>query len=242
MSQLKAVIFGAIGTIAETSDLQRQAFNAAFAAVGIDWQWDPDTYRALLEINGGQSRLRAYRDAEATRAGVTDLTIAKLHQAKLDQYVTILAHTKLQPRVGVVELIDACADRQIRVALCTSTTIASVAGIGAALAGVLPFDRFATIVTIDQIAQPKPAPDAYRYCLQQLGLTAAEVIAIEDTPVSIAAAQAAGIITIATPGATTAHQDFTAADAIVSDLREMTIDRLSALLQTQLQLTTHPAQ
>jgi beta-phosphoglucomutase-like phosphatase (HAD superfamily) len=48
MNQLKAVIFGAIGTIAETSDLQRQAFNAAFAAAEIPWHWDQETYRKLL--------------------------------------------------------------------------------------------------------------------------------------------------------------------------------------------------
>jgi beta-phosphoglucomutase-like phosphatase (HAD superfamily) len=40
MSQLQAVIFGSIGTIAETSDIQRQAFNLAFAEAGLDWNWD----------------------------------------------------------------------------------------------------------------------------------------------------------------------------------------------------------
>ena len=35
MVQVKAVIFGAIGVIAETSDLQQQAFNLAFAEAGM---------------------------------------------------------------------------------------------------------------------------------------------------------------------------------------------------------------
>jgi beta-phosphoglucomutase-like phosphatase (HAD superfamily) len=93
-----------------------------------------------------------------------------------------------------------------------------VNAIGAALNNSLPFDQFATIVTIEPIAQPKPAPDAYHYCLEQLGLTADQVIAIEDTPVSLAAAKAAGIQTIATPGATTAGQDFSAADLVLPSL------------------------
>jgi beta-phosphoglucomutase-like phosphatase (HAD superfamily) len=79
MSQLKAVIFGAIGTIAETSDIQRQAFNLAFAEAGLDWNWDAQTYHDLLKINGGQNRIRAYRDmlagttplANPFRTGVT---------------------------------------------------------------------------------------------------------------------------------------------------------------------------
>jgi HAD superfamily hydrolase (TIGR01509 family) len=214
----KAVIFGAIGTIAETSDIQRQAFNAAFAAAGLDWVWSIAAYRDLLKINGGQNRLRAYRDADPTRAQVSDAMIAELHQAKTDHYVAKLAQGHLTPRDGVVELMVACRSHAIPVAFCTSTSAANVNAIGAALASSLPFDQFATIVTIDQIAQPKPAPDAYHYCLEQLGLTADQVIAIEDSPASLAAAKAAGIATIATPGATTAGQDFAAADLVLPNL------------------------
>jgi HAD superfamily hydrolase (TIGR01509 family) len=242
MSQLKAVIFGAIGTIAETSDLQRQAFNTAFAAAGLDWNWNTETYHDLLKINGGQNRLKAYRDADSDRSGISDQAIAALHTAKTEHYVTILENTPLRPRTGVVELIAACKQEQIKVAFCTSTSISNVEGIGAALSGLLPFDQFATIVTSDKIDRPKPAPDAYLYCLQQLGLTADQAIAIEDTPVSVTAAKTAGITTIATPGATTSDQDFAAADAIIPDLSEMTVDRLSALLQKQWHLATYFSQ
>jgi HAD superfamily hydrolase (TIGR01509 family) len=245
MSQLKAVIFGAIGTIAETSDIQRQAFNLAFAEAGLDWNWDAQTYCDLLKINGGQNRLRAYRDTVANtnppanpfRTGISDFQVAALHQAKTKHYVALLENTPLRPRTGVVELSESCRQAGIQVAFCTSTATENVNGIGAALAGLLPFERFATIVTSDKIERPKPAPDAYRYCLGQLGLTADETIAIEDTPASLTAAKTAGITTIATPGATTSDQDFGAADLVVADLSGITIDRLSELLQTR-QLAT----
>ncbi len=214
----KAVIFGAIGTIAETSNMQRQAFNTTFAEAGLDWVWSINAYRDLLKINGGQNRIRAYRDADPTRAAVTDAMIATLHQTKTDHYVAHLAQAPLTPRAGVAELMAACQSHAIPVAFCTSTAAANVNAMGAALADVLPFDQFATIVTIDHIAQPKPAPDAYHYCLAQLGLTADQVVAIEDTPASLAAAKAAGIPTIATPGATTAGQDFSAADWVLPSL------------------------
>jgi HAD superfamily hydrolase (TIGR01509 family) len=214
----KAVIFGAIGTIAETSDRQRQAFNAAFAAAGLDWDWSAEVYRDLLQINGGQNRIRAYRDADPARSPVSEAMITALHQAKTQHYVAQLAAGQLTPRAGVVELMAACRHHGIPVAFCTSTSAANVDAIGAALAQTLPFEQFATIVTIDQIAQPKPAPDAYHHCLAKLGLQADQVIAIEDTPVSLAAAQAAGIRTIATPGATTATQDFSAADLVLPNL------------------------
>jgi HAD superfamily hydrolase (TIGR01509 family) len=233
MTQLKALIFGAIGTIVETSDLQRQAFNDAFATIGLDWNWTPQIYRDLLKINGGQNRIRAYGDADPNRAGLTDDTIANIHAIKTEYYVAMLENAPLNPRPGVVETIEACLRQQLPVALCTSTAIENVDGIAAAVSDVLPFDRFAKIVTIEQIARTKPAPDAYIYCLKQLSLNADEVIAIEDTPVSLAAAKAAGIVTIATPGAMTADQDFSTADLVVPDLTEMTIDRLSRLLDRQ---------
>ncbi len=233
MDRLKAVIFGAIGTIVETSDLQRQAFNAAFQSAGLNWDWTPETYRTLLKVNGGRNRILAYRNVDPARTDVSDATIAQLHRAKTDFYVAMLDRTPISPRPGVVALMDACADAHIRLAFCTSTYPENVAAIGSALDGLLSLDRFATIVTLDKIDRPKPAPDAYLYCLEQLGLSANEVIAIEDTPASLAAAKAAEIIAIATPGATTAEQDFSSADLVVPDLTGMTIDRLSTLLETR---------
>jgi HAD superfamily hydrolase (TIGR01509 family) len=251
MAQLKAVIFGAIGTIAETSDIQRQAFNAAFQEAGLDWYWNAETYRDLLKTNGGQNRIRAYRDTVGGAANLenppvliemTDAMVANLHQSKTEHYVTMLENTPLRPRPGVTDLIAACRQRDIPVALCTSTATDNVKGLGAALSGLLAFDQFATIVTIDQIAIPKPAPDAYMYCLQQLGLTADQVIAIEDTPVSISAAKAAGITTIAMPGETTSDQDFFAADLVVNDLTGMTVENLSSLLIEQWHVATYFSQ
>ncbi|MEC7496587.1 MAG: haloacid dehalogenase, partial [Pseudomonadota bacterium] len=36
---MRALIFGSIGVLVETSELQRQAYNAAFAAHRLDWHW-----------------------------------------------------------------------------------------------------------------------------------------------------------------------------------------------------------
>jgi HAD superfamily hydrolase (TIGR01509 family) len=230
MAQLKAVIFGAIGVIAETSDLQRQAFNTAFAEAGLDWVWDAQTYRALLSINGGQARLRAYRDEDAGRLDVSDAEIAALHERKSHHYVGLTADGMLKPRAGVTQLIQSCQDSGVRVALCTSTSRGNVNAVRAALGDALDFSAFASITTIDKIAAVKPAPDAYFHCLSALGLTADEVIAIEDTPVSMASARAAGIKVIATPGAMTADQDFSDAALVVDNLATLTLADLQEIL------------
>ncbi len=231
MSHLKAVLFGAIGVVAETSDLQRQAFNAAFVEAGLGWSWDRDTYRALLAINGGQARLRAYRKTVADGGSVTDAVIVSLHQRKTDLYADIITSGSLSPRAGVVELMAACQHAGIPTALCTSTSRGNVDAIATGLGAKLDFSAFATIVTIDQIANVKPAPDAYLHCLGALGLTARDVIAIEDAPVSIASAIAAGISVIATPGAMTKDQDFSGAALILPDLTPISLTDIEALLQ-----------
>ena len=42
-----ALIFDVDGTLAETEELHRQAFNHAFARHGLDWQWDRALYEDL---------------------------------------------------------------------------------------------------------------------------------------------------------------------------------------------------
>jgi HAD superfamily hydrolase (TIGR01509 family) len=230
MSQLQAVIFGAIGVIAETSDLQRQAFNAAFDQAGLGWNWDADTYRKLLTINGGQARLRTYRDADISRSEVSNTVIAAVHDRKTAHYEVLVNQGALTPRPGVVKLLAECKAAGIRTALCTSTSQDNVSALATALGQHIDFKAFASITTIDKIAAVKPAPDAYLHCLAALGLTAHGVIAIEDTPVSMASAIAAGISVVATPGAMTGDQDFSGAALVVPDLTSVRVEVIEALL------------
>ena len=230
MTQLKAVIFGAIGTVAEVADLQRQAYNAAFKQAGLDWKWSAIAYKELLKTNGGKERIRAFRDAVPARAKVDDKMIEKLHAAKETGFAELVGQSKLSPRPGVKELMEACLAAGMKLAWCTSTSVANVKALKQPLAKQLPLKELTSTVTIDRISAAKPANDAYLQCLEDLGLTAADVVAIEDTPVGIEAANAAGIFTVATPGETAAGQDFGAADLVVTSLSSVTLEELQKLL------------
>ncbi len=210
--------------------MHRQAFNLAFGYKCLDLNWDGETYRRLLSINGGQARLRAYRDEDVQRSDVTEAVITTLHERKTHYYAALNAKGTLTPRRGVAELIEACREADVRVALCTSTSLENVDAIKVALGDTLDFDAFASVTTIDKIGAVKPAPDAYLHCLSQLGLLAHEVVAIEDTPVSMASAIAAGIAVIATPGAMTDDQDFSGAAMKVDDLAAVTLAQLDAIV------------
>ena len=56
----KAVLFGSIGTIIETSEIQRQSFNDAFKEIGLDWFWNETEYKNLLQKSGGTKRIEGF--------------------------------------------------------------------------------------------------------------------------------------------------------------------------------------
>jgi phosphoglycolate phosphatase-like HAD superfamily hydrolase len=60
---MPAVLFGSIGALADTSELQREAFNDAFRAHGLDWTWSRDEYQQLLAESGGEQRIAAYAES-----------------------------------------------------------------------------------------------------------------------------------------------------------------------------------
>ena len=60
MKNLKAIIFGSIGTVLETSDIQRKSFNKAFKKFGLTWYWSKNKYKKLLKMSGGENRLYNY--------------------------------------------------------------------------------------------------------------------------------------------------------------------------------------
>ena len=60
MKNFKAVIFGSIGTVLETSDIQRKSFNKAFKKFGLNWYWSKKIYKSMLKKPGGEKRVRKY--------------------------------------------------------------------------------------------------------------------------------------------------------------------------------------
>jgi len=53
----KSIIFGSIGTIVETSNIQRKSFNKAFKKSGLNWHGSKTKYKKLLEKSGVENRM-----------------------------------------------------------------------------------------------------------------------------------------------------------------------------------------
>ena len=60
MTNYKGLLFGSIGSIVETSEIQRKSFNKAFKKSGLNWIWTKKKYINLLNKSGGKDRIAKY--------------------------------------------------------------------------------------------------------------------------------------------------------------------------------------
>ena len=59
---LRALIFDVDGTLADSEEAHRQAFNAAFVEHALRWDWSRHEYAQLLKVAGGKERIAHYID------------------------------------------------------------------------------------------------------------------------------------------------------------------------------------
>ena len=213
---LKALIFDVDGTLAETEEVHRQAFNETFAAHGIDWHWTAEDYRSLLRTTGGKERMAKHR--ETIGSGPSDAEIAALHKAKTARYVQIIASGQVSLLPGVADLIARAKAAGLRIAIATTTTRANVDALIEATFGQPAEQVFEVIAAGDAVAAKKPAPDIYLLALQQLDLPPEACLAFEDSRAGLASAKAAGLRVVLTPSTYTKGDDFSAADWLIADL------------------------
>lgn len=188
-----AILFGSISTLAETSQMQLEAFNRSFAEAELGWEWDEPSYREMLKRSGGRDRIAAYA---AARGDTVDA--AALHARKTEIFDRLMASERLKLRPGVAEVIAMAKADDIRLAFVTTTMPENVAAILDATDGIARED-FAYVGDRTMVETGKPDPECYIKALSALRVDAIECVAIEDTAVCFAAPRAAGIPTIAFP-------------------------------------------
>jgi len=215
---IKALIFDVDGTLAETEEAHRAAFNLAFKTAGMDWNWTVEDYRQLLKTTGGKERMKAHQASLPADQHLSDDEIKELHAAKTKLYVKILKEGKLPLRPGVAALIEVAKAAGVRVAIATTTSRPNVDALCACCWGK-PADKvFEAIACGDQVERKKPAPDVYELALERLGLPADECVAFEDSLNGVKSAQGAKLPVVVTPSMYTDDDDFSDAESVVINL------------------------
>jgi len=220
---LRALIFDVDGTLAETEEAHRQAFNQAFAEAGCGWHWGIDTYRVLLGVTGGQERIRHFL-ATIGETG-TPAEIASLHARKNLLFADLVAAGTIIPRPGVARLIAEARSAGLPLAIATTTSRANLEALLAPLFAPDAASWFDAIVAGEDVGAKKPDPEVYMRVLAAVGVSADEAVAIEDSRNGLLAASACAIRTVVTPSFYSAGEDFTGAALLCPDLdRPMQLD------------------
>ena len=126
-----ALIFDVDGTLAETEELHRRAFNDAFAASGLLWHWTQRDYHRLLKVTGGKERIAAH--IEAIGADPARVDIPALHADKTARYTALMAQGAIALRPGVQGLMDAAQSQGVRLAIATTTSRPNVDALAQAI-------------------------------------------------------------------------------------------------------------
>jgi HAD superfamily hydrolase (TIGR01509 family) len=221
---LQAVIFDVDGTLADTEEVHRLAFNAAFHDKGLPWKWDVPLYRQLLSVTGGKERIRHFcetQDRHFLEQPAAKDVIAELHAGKTRHYTRLVHEGAVPPRSGVIRLLHDLSANGIRLAIATTTTRANVDALLEASFSSLPASAaFEVIGAAEEVPVKKPAPDIYLWALEKLGLAPGDCLAIEDSRNGLLAGRGAGLPVVVTECAWTEGGNFSEALAVYSDLGE----------------------
>tara|TARA_B100001173_G_C15963601_1_gene536775 strand:+ start:538 stop:1197 length:660 start_codon:yes stop_codon:yes gene_type:complete len=212
----KALLFGSIGTLIESSDIQRTSFNEAFKEAGLDWYWDEQDYRNLLKKSGGTKRVEDF--AEKNNVNVN---ASQIRNRKTEIFSSYIIKNKQKLRKSVYEIINFSKKNNIKLSLSTSTTINNVEAIFESLSDQITREDFDFIGNKSLVKYEKPNPEIYKVTLEHLNIEASDCIAIEDTEESSQSAINAGIKCIGFPG-----------DFHLDDNFEMCIKKMNVLDQS----------
>ena len=189
----KAILLGSIGVLIETSEMQRKAFNQAFAEAGLAWEWSPEDYTIMLKKAGGRARIERFAKSLGT-----EVDAQALHTRKSDIFQDAMARG-VTPRDGIVSTIKAAQNAGVALGFVTTTSQQNVSIALSAARGITA-DDFDFIGYDTMVNHVKPAPDIYDLALKELGLQPGDALAVEDSAISAEAALSAGVRIIAFPG------------------------------------------
>jgi HAD superfamily hydrolase (TIGR01509 family) len=185
----RAVVFDNDGLLLDTEEAWTRAEQTLFARLGRTFTVEHK--RTLI----GSSRSMAADKLEVM------LELPEQGEALMDELLELVMDEALQgvaPRPGALELIARLGAAGVPLALASNSEPQFVERVLAG-AGLLHDGPFATIVTAADIEHPKPAPDIYLEACRRLQVDPSSAIALEDSPIGVAAAAAAGMFVIGVP-------------------------------------------
>ncbi|HKW82698.1 MAG TPA: HAD-IA family hydrolase [Burkholderiaceae bacterium] len=218
---IEALIFDVDGTMADTEEAHRVAFNLAFDRQRLGWTWTRTEYRELLAVTGGKERIASYIETLPVSPALRQRLMARvpeIHADKTKLYSSAVRDGSVPLRDGIARLMEEALHAGCRLAIASTTTAVNIDALLQATFGPRGIEMFTVIACGDQVRHKKPAPDIYRLVLQTLGIGPERAVAFEDSSNGLRSAAAAGVWTVVTPTFWTQGGDFSAAGLLLPRL------------------------
>ena len=204
----KAILWDNDGVLVDTEHLYCEATRQVFAGAGITLG-DADYREMFFTGNmGAWQRL--------TAQGRPQAEIARIRDKRNEIYSTLL-RGRDHAIDGVREVLQSLHGRYAMGVVTSSRR--DHFEIIHATTGMLTYFDF--VLTREQYVNSKPDPEPYLAGIAKTGFSAAQCLAVEDTPRGLTAATGAGARCVVIPNALTATGDFTTAYKVLRDIREL---------------------
>ena len=214
-----ALIFDFDGVILDTETPDFQTWEAVFREHGA--RLERPVWSALIGRGRGSS-FDMRNHLEGLSGMSVDWETVKAERRR--RYLERIASSALLP--GVTDYIHDAKRRGLKLGVASSSSREWVEG---HLRSREILDCFDCIRCGDDVSATKPDPEVYLSALERMDTRADEAFAIEDSPVGIAAARAAGLFCVAVPNPMTRDLPLDEADLVLESL----VDRpLEAVIET----------
>ena len=183
-----ALVFDMDGLMLDTEPIYRASWQRTAAELG--WEITDEGYEIFL------GRRTEDAEAELARRFGPTFPIDRFH----DRWPILwheIAAEGLVVKPGTHALLDLADAHRLPLALATST--ARPLAVRTLGYGKLTAERFQVMVTGDQIAHGKPAPDIYLEAARRLGVAPERCAAFEDSDAGTLSASRAGMTTFQVP-------------------------------------------
>ena len=222
LKELHAVVFDMDGVII---DSEPNHYRAICEAIGSEMTLSYDDF--LSRFAGRDERFAMGEMAKELGIEYDEDLFQEWSRRKAEAYAQFVSE-HAEPMPGAVDFVSTVA-RVMPVGLATGSRRSDVNAALRVLAGGRLEGVFQTIVTSEDVPNPKPHPATYLKAVENLGFQPSECVAFEDSPNGIKSAKQAGLRVV---GVTAIHgaEKLPGTNYLIPDFRGFSLEVLESVL------------